>query len=257
MVMIGSRMRSSGGGSVQLDDSVTRSSSNGVKSSGIWSAIWGALAALPTGFSSLYDWCAAQVAEKADASALLPPVFAAKTSGSYEHGELVLYNNTAYKRNDTAGDDTSWVSAHWTSATDADLAARLNGLKSDGTVTDDFATDLLGKQVAKEALSKGYAFFDLVPVTEGGFKVFAAKDRAINRFTLADATPVKVILPNATDANGRDFILKVNVTSATMPTFEIVKPSDAASVGIEAADDGWADLEAGINYFTITETDRA
>ena len=83
-------------------------------------------------------------------SVLLPPAFAAKTSGSYEEGELVLRLGVAYKRNTIAGDDTSWVAAHWTAATDADLANRLKMLKSDGTATDAFATNLLEKQVAKE-----------------------------------------------------------------------------------------------------------
>ena len=48
-----------------LDDAVTRTSGNGVKSSGIWSAIWGALTALPTDFTSLYDWVVSQLAGKA------------------------------------------------------------------------------------------------------------------------------------------------------------------------------------------------
>ena len=47
-----------------LDNTVTRMSANGVKSSGIWSAIWGALSSLPVGFSSLYDWCVAQFTGK-------------------------------------------------------------------------------------------------------------------------------------------------------------------------------------------------
>lgn len=51
-----------------LDDAVARDSANGVKSSGIWSAIWGALAALPTGFSSLYDWVVDRLAGKLDAT---------------------------------------------------------------------------------------------------------------------------------------------------------------------------------------------
>jgi len=53
---------------VTLDNTVTPTSANGVKSSGIWSAIWGALSALPTGFSSLYDWCVAQLAGKLNTS---------------------------------------------------------------------------------------------------------------------------------------------------------------------------------------------
>lgn len=57
-----------GGGGGIVDDAVTRTSSNAVKSSGIWSAIWGTLTALPTGFSALYDWCVAQLGGKADKS---------------------------------------------------------------------------------------------------------------------------------------------------------------------------------------------
>ena len=39
---------------------------NGVKSSGIWKSIWGTLTALPTGFTSLYDWCVSQFSSKLD-----------------------------------------------------------------------------------------------------------------------------------------------------------------------------------------------
>lgn len=52
-------------GVMTVDPTVTKNSQNPVASSGIWSAIWGALSALPTGFSSLYDWCVAQLAGKA------------------------------------------------------------------------------------------------------------------------------------------------------------------------------------------------
>lgn len=55
-------------GVIAYDNAVTRTSANGVKSSGIWSAIWGALSALPTGFSSLYGWCVAQLAGKVPTS---------------------------------------------------------------------------------------------------------------------------------------------------------------------------------------------
>lgn len=53
-------------GVMTIDQSVTKDSQNPVNGGGVWSAIWGALTALPTGFSSLYDWCAAQLAGKAD-----------------------------------------------------------------------------------------------------------------------------------------------------------------------------------------------
>ena len=63
-------------GVMTVDQTVTKNSQNPVASSGIWSAIWGALSALPTGFSSLYDWCVSQLAGKASiADATLTPIY--------------------------------------------------------------------------------------------------------------------------------------------------------------------------------------
>ena len=87
-----------------LDDAVTRTSANGVKSSGIWSALWGALAALPTGFSSLYDWCVAQLAGKASkADATLTERGDPQTPGfsEWQFGELTY--------SDPGGDGWSWT----------------------------------------------------------------------------------------------------------------------------------------------------
>lgn len=63
-------------GVMTVDQSVTKDSQNPVSGGGVWSAIWGALTALPTGFSSLYDWCAAQLAGKADKTDVDPLLFA-------------------------------------------------------------------------------------------------------------------------------------------------------------------------------------
>jgi hypothetical protein len=52
-------------GVMTVDQTVTRNSQNPVSGGGVWSALWGALASLPAGFSSLYDWCVAQLAGKA------------------------------------------------------------------------------------------------------------------------------------------------------------------------------------------------
>lgn len=91
-------------------------------------------------------------------TAILPSEFEGKTSGSYEEGELVIYDNAIYKRNSEDSADTSWVAEHWTAATDADLAARIKNLKSNGFATDEFASELLGKQVANiKANSSAFA----------------------------------------------------------------------------------------------------
>lgn len=52
-------------GVMTVDQTVQKNSQNPVSGGGVWSAIWGALSALPTGFSSLYDWCVSQLAGKA------------------------------------------------------------------------------------------------------------------------------------------------------------------------------------------------
>ena len=71
-----------GGDPIDLtfDDAVTPTSARAVKSSGIWAAIWGALAALPAGVASLYDWCVAQL--KAKQNALSAQQLAAANSGA-------------------------------------------------------------------------------------------------------------------------------------------------------------------------------
>jgi len=73
-----------------LDNTVTRNSANGVKSSGIWSAIWGTAS---TEFSSLYDWCVSQLAGKLDTSSAAP-IFTAKT---YAVNDLCTYNGVIYR----------------------------------------------------------------------------------------------------------------------------------------------------------------
>ena len=74
------------------------------------------------------------------------------SSSTYEVGEIVIYDGVAYKCVTAITTAEEWTAAHWTLATNSDIAARLKGLKSDGTATDAFATDLLGKQVAKDAI---------------------------------------------------------------------------------------------------------
>ena len=82
-------------GVIAYDNTVTPTSGNGVKSSGIWSAIWGALAALPTGFASLYDWCVAQFAK------YLP------LTGGTMTGDLTAYNLISKIRSVSIGGEVS------------------------------------------------------------------------------------------------------------------------------------------------------
>lgn len=56
-------------GVMTVDQTVTKNSQNPVSGGGVWSSIWGALSVLPTGFSSLYDWCVSQLAGKMPSTA--------------------------------------------------------------------------------------------------------------------------------------------------------------------------------------------
>lgn len=80
-----------GGGGGIVDDTVTRTSSNAVKSSGIWAAIWGTLTALPTGFTALYDWVVDQLTGKLS------------TSGGTMTGEITMSRSNAVVFGDTNG----------------------------------------------------------------------------------------------------------------------------------------------------------
>ena len=81
-------------GVITYDNTVTPTSGNGVKSSGIWSAIWGALAALPTGFSSLYDWCVAHIAKLRDKLDLA--VYERRCVVSFPAGYSITYGGDTY-----------------------------------------------------------------------------------------------------------------------------------------------------------------
>lgn len=133
------------------------------------------------------------------------------TSETYEVGEIVLYDGVAYKCVTAITTSEEWTAAHWTAATDADLAARLKGFKSDGTATDRFATDLLGKQVAKDAII---------------YKANTAtglKDRAFNALSLDGteynlSTALAAVTPTV-ENQPRDLLIVATATAATTISF--------------------------------------
>ena len=115
-------------------------------------------------------------------------------------------------------------------------------LKSDGTAEDDFATDLLGKQVAISAMRYGLAS------TSATVK---AADRTVTKVTLG-TTAVTVTFPDA-DENGktRDFLLRIDAANfGTGGSFTITKPTGATIYG-----DAFPSPEATKQYLVaITET---
>lgn len=132
-----------------IDDAVTPSSANAVKSSGIWSAIWGAISALPTGFTSLYDWCVSQLAGKQPSLTpgrmVVPGVIKSVLAAVKYQGTTqllgLLTENVAINGNAFTGDVTLTGADIAVSDTDATkmnaaLADKLD--KSGGTMTPTF-----------------------------------------------------------------------------------------------------------------------
>ena len=89
------------------------------------------------------------------------------------------------------------------------------------------------------------------------YKRFDVKDHTIATISLSDATPVRVHFPDKPTENFcRDFIVKIKITSDTIPQVQFIKGQNDTSIGFEYEDESWAVLENGINYFTFTETER-
>ena len=95
-------------------------------------------------------------------------------------------------------------------------------------------------------------------VNDVTYKRFDIKDHTIATISLSDETPVRIHFPDKPTENFcRDFIVKIKVTSETMPQVYFVKANNDSDIGFEYADEDWTTLEAGINYFTFTETERS
>ena len=89
------------------------------------------------------------------------------------------------------------------------------------------------------------------------YRRFDIKDHTIATISLSDDTPVRVHFPDKPTENFcRDFIVKIKITSDTIPQVQFIKGQNDTSIGFEYEDESWAVLETGINYFTFTETER-
>lgn len=276
-----------GGDPIDLtfDDAVTRTSARAVKSSGIWGAIWGALAALPTGVASLYDWCVAQL--KAKQNALSAQQLAAANSGATA-AKVAKWDGYAAQIAAKAGTadlryalvvapvvTTYSVPDAWfpitfthngTSYTvplaDKDMIVVNDGYLEyhgpngefvsmayfNGAVLSDIAPNVSSLQ-----------FNGVVPV-EGETALedthtAALTDRASNRVTPADASALTLTLPAAVPGYMRDLIVRLDLTAlATAPEVTFAAPT-GETVTFETEDGAMPEHEAGkVNLVSLTET---
>lgn len=81
-------------------------------------------------------------------------------------------------------------------------------------------------------------------------------DLAINTIQVSsNAYPVCVFLPLSSEDGGRDFCVRVEVLSSSIPAIAFVG-SNSESCDFESTDENWATLEVGANLFNFTETKR-
>ena len=251
---------------ITLDDTVTSSSANGVKSSGIWSAIWGALSALPSGFSSLYDWCVSQLAGKLDKSGgtmtgtlILNSATGSATIGviirNSESGSAIAFSsnrinlsvgNNRYEILYPLADGTFALAA--SNPTAGNLAALdANGNPTDSTIP------------AANVAVKGEIPYILVTKTISNNAV-TLDDRASNAVTISTTlspNTLTINFPTApTSGKVRDFSMRLNIAAG------VTAPEIAWPQGVTLENDGGevpeiADGGTGgsstILYFSETE----
>lgn len=225
-----------GGGGGIVDDTVTRASSNAVKSSGIWSAIWGTLTALPTGFSALYDWVVEQLAGKLSTSGgTMTGILKLKgTQLEFEDAETPADMGGIYVAGDTSTGGTVLRLVQWQNGgmvaavalsagnvatidyVQAQLAGKVNGaLGSGGWVVTNgqreyvFASDALADDDITIARIAELRYAKHVLTTPAGSATLL--DRADNLYVGDSSfTSCTFTLPEARDGKIRDFLLDVD-----------------------------------------------
>lgn len=228
------------GGSIAVDDSVTRTGANPVKSSGIWSAIWGALTELPAGVASLYDWCVAQLADKVptsrevngkalsgDVALTAADVGALPITGGTMTGPLQIPNitfasvNKVFRIAEFLGrlaisNMTDTILVFIPNVTNGTLAlaapnptaGNLAALDANGNPTDS------GTKPSDFASAADLRYLILGAIYNARDDFYILADRTVNLITASDETSIDIELPDAVTVGAvryaRDFILDVD-----------------------------------------------
>ena len=223
------------------DSAVTRTSANPVKSSGIWSAIWGALTALPTGVASLYEWCVAQLAGKLNTDgytswSITYPVSGYELLSCNWNRRIGASGGWAVELlNVSSGEKETFTVSGAKTITEIVVPSedpmhplfslvrekmcktKTSELTNDGDGDSPFATvsqipDISGKADAADLRYRiAEAEYSASVGTAGGYIL---ADRAVNLITATDETSIDIELPEAVTVDGvrraRDFLLDVD-----------------------------------------------
>ena len=273
-----------GGGSGTVDDTVTRASANPVKSSGIWSAIWGALTALPTGFTALYDWVVAQLAGKLDGFPCSPGhIVLGNYDGTgtlFDSGfavdDIALAADLRYRIAEAAKVQTGWeVPDDWfpivftfggtaysiplSNKGDVSVHSEIGGIQYLTCLADGVSVDVAifkNGVLASETLDvEGTLTFNNTRPVVGATSLdpaygYTVADHTVNLITASAETSIDIELPAAVTVDGvrycRDFLLDVdNSANASDLALEFT--------GLGIGDDGYmfvTDAEDSIGDIT-------
>ena len=251
------------GGVMTVDQSVTKDSQNPVSGGGVWSAIWGALSALPTGFTSLYDWCVAQLADvvhKTGEETIAGLKIFSSGITLVDSAGIDVYNGGRVIVRTTSGavatfnhdginhstDDMfsyehyDWPAASGTLALTADnpTAGNLAALDANGNPVDSgWAVEALARYAhVTKTVDNGAATLD---------------DLAINAVGLPSGTASATLtLPAAVPGRVRDFIVRLTLAAAASVSF-----SSAAgeTVTWDSSGDPSGTFQAGTHLLSFTE----
>ena len=103
--------------------------------------------------------------------------------------------------------------------------------------------------------SSRYALVMAQLVADNGSLTCAVDDQTITTIQVSSsATPVVIQLPAQPEDGARDFILRIEISSSTAPTFTFSGVNE--TIDFDSEDDDWAVMEPGLNLVSFTETKR-
>jgi len=258
-------------GVIAYDNTVTRTSANGVKSSGIWSAIWGALTALPAGFSSLYDWVVDQLAGKLSTSGGTVTGSISMVNGALDAGDVqtrsmfdFLQPGQSVKSLDAPEnsgkaltdadlqDSSSALGVALAGKQDALSQAQLDAVNSGITAAKVSAYDGYAATIAGKASAADLRYALVTKAIDNG--AVSLDDRAINAVAVSSSlASLTVNFPAATSGKARDFGLRLTVASGITTAPQLVLPQGVVCENADGtAPEIGADGAATILYFTET-----
>jgi len=260
-------------GVIAYDNTVTRTSANGVKSSGIWAAIWGALTAHPAGFTSLYDWVVDQLAGKLSTSGGTVTGDIRMVDGILDAGDVQTRSMFDFLQPGKPLKSLDAPENSGKALTDADLQdsssalgvafagkqsalsqAQIDAVNSGITAAKVSAYDGYAATIAGKADAADLRYALTTKTISNG--AVSLDDRAINAVAVSSSlASLTVNFPTATSGKARDFGVRLTVASGITTAPQLVLPQGVVCENADgAAPEIGADGAATILYFTETAT---